>query len=91
MKAASIVASGGVSISYAGGRARSRRRRCRPAALDLEQHEVVQEGDQVLLLLGRQGKEGRPRRRRLAAVLEGGYELHTLPTLVQAAIDGFES
>jgi acetoin utilization deacetylase AcuC-like enzyme len=26
---------------------------------------------------------------RLAAVLEGGYELHTLPALVQAAIDGF--
>ena len=28
---------------------------------------------------------------RLAAVLEGGYELHTLPTLVRAALDGFES
>ena len=28
---------------------------------------------------------------RLAVVLEGGYELHTLPTLVQAAIGGFES
>jgi acetoin utilization deacetylase AcuC-like enzyme len=26
---------------------------------------------------------------RLAAVLEGGYELHTLPNLVQAALDGF--
>ena len=28
---------------------------------------------------------------RLAAVLEGGYELATLPTLVRAAIEGFES
>ena len=28
---------------------------------------------------------------RLAAVLEGGYELHTLPGLVRAALDGFES
>jgi acetoin utilization deacetylase AcuC-like enzyme len=28
---------------------------------------------------------------RLAAVLEGGYELRTLPTLVAAAIDGFDS
>ena len=28
---------------------------------------------------------------RLAAVLEGGYELHTLPALVRAAIEGFES
>ena len=28
---------------------------------------------------------------RLAAVLEGGYELQTLPRLVRAAIDGFES
>ena len=28
---------------------------------------------------------------RVAAVLEGGYELHTLPGLVQAAIDGLES
>jgi acetoin utilization deacetylase AcuC-like enzyme len=28
---------------------------------------------------------------RLAAVLEGGYELHTLPRLVQAALDGFKS
>jgi acetoin utilization deacetylase AcuC-like enzyme len=27
---------------------------------------------------------------RLAAVLEGGYELRTLPTLVGAALDGFE-
>ena len=27
---------------------------------------------------------------RLAAVLEGGYELHTLPELVRAALDGFE-
>ncbi len=27
---------------------------------------------------------------RLAAVLEGGYELHTLPGLVRAALDGFE-
>ena len=26
---------------------------------------------------------------RVAAVLEGGYELHTLPALVQAALDGF--
>jgi acetoin utilization deacetylase AcuC-like enzyme len=28
---------------------------------------------------------------RLAAVLEGGYELRTLPRLVRAALDGFES
>ena len=28
---------------------------------------------------------------RVAAVLEGGYELHTLPGLVTAALDGFES
>jgi acetoin utilization deacetylase AcuC-like enzyme len=28
---------------------------------------------------------------RLAAVLEGGYELHTLPRLVRAAIEGFET
>jgi acetoin utilization deacetylase AcuC-like enzyme len=28
---------------------------------------------------------------RLAAVLEGGYELHTLPGLVRAAIDGFDA
>jgi acetoin utilization deacetylase AcuC-like enzyme len=28
---------------------------------------------------------------RLAAVLEGGYDPQTLPTLVQAAIEGFES
>jgi len=27
---------------------------------------------------------------RLAAVLEGGYELHTLPSLVRAVLDGFE-
>jgi acetoin utilization deacetylase AcuC-like enzyme len=28
---------------------------------------------------------------RVAAVLEGGYELHTLPRLVEAALDGFDS
>jgi acetoin utilization deacetylase AcuC-like enzyme len=28
---------------------------------------------------------------RTAAVLEGGYNLETLPTLVSAALDGFES
>jgi acetoin utilization deacetylase AcuC-like enzyme len=28
---------------------------------------------------------------RVAAVLEGGYELHTLPGLVEAALEGFES
>jgi acetoin utilization deacetylase AcuC-like enzyme len=28
---------------------------------------------------------------RVAAVLEGGYEIETLPRLVQAALDGFES
>jgi acetoin utilization deacetylase AcuC-like enzyme len=28
---------------------------------------------------------------RLAAVLEGGYNLDTLPTLVDAALDGFTS
>jgi acetoin utilization deacetylase AcuC-like enzyme len=28
---------------------------------------------------------------RVAAVLEGGYELHTLPRLVEAALDGFRS
>ena len=28
---------------------------------------------------------------RVAAVLEGGYELDTLPGLVQAALEGFES
>jgi acetoin utilization deacetylase AcuC-like enzyme len=28
---------------------------------------------------------------RLAAVLEGGYELHTLPGLVRAALEGFEA
>ena len=28
---------------------------------------------------------------RLAAVLEGGYNLETLPTLVEAVLDGFES
>ena len=28
---------------------------------------------------------------RLAAVLEGGYNLETLPGLVAAALDGFES
>jgi acetoin utilization deacetylase AcuC-like enzyme len=27
---------------------------------------------------------------RLAAVLEGGYELETLPRLVRAAIEGFD-
>ena len=28
---------------------------------------------------------------RVAAVLEGGYNLRTLPALVEAALDGFES
>jgi acetoin utilization deacetylase AcuC-like enzyme len=28
---------------------------------------------------------------RVAAVLEGGYELETLPALVDAALDGFSS
>jgi acetoin utilization deacetylase AcuC-like enzyme len=27
---------------------------------------------------------------RVGAVLEGGYNLETLPTLVRAALDGFE-
>ena len=30
-------------------------------------------------------------RRPLAAVLEGGYNLETLPALVEAVLDGFES
>jgi acetoin utilization deacetylase AcuC-like enzyme len=28
---------------------------------------------------------------RVAAVLEGGYEVETLPGLVQAALDGFQA
>jgi acetoin utilization deacetylase AcuC-like enzyme len=28
---------------------------------------------------------------RVAAVLEGGYNLRTLPTLVEAALDGFSA
>ncbi|HEU6443852.1 MAG TPA: histone deacetylase [Gaiellaceae bacterium] len=38
--------------------------------------------------LARRAKAAAPR---VAAVLEGGYELETLPALVQAALDGFES
>ncbi len=47
--------------------------------------EVTEEGFREL------ARRARGLAPRFAAVLEGGYELRTLPTLVRAALDGFES
>ena len=47
--------------------------------------EVTEEGFREL------ARRARALAPRFAAVLEGGYELDTLPTLVRAALDGFES